>query len=1008
MAADRARYDVNLIPSLVAVSNADGTTPVSVWADPTTHALVSTATLGGTAVPAAGLTSAAAVQIVDGSGNQITSFGGGTQYTDAGTPPTHPIGPTLEFNNAGAWVTVGSANPLPVSGTLTTNNAVPAANNIGVLPAVASTAAPSYTNTDQVLLSTDLSGNLRVVTSGGGGGLSVTDEAAFTAGTSQFTPSGGVYNDIVQPLVSGQQGTVRLTADRRLKVDIGTGSTGIQIVNNQQVNGNDIATVADGVQLVAQAGPSGDPLDTTNNALNSFITGGGINILSQALPNDKTFNGSVSQTDAAAIFPINGIGGISFQITGTWSGTLNLEATVDGNNWSSVICTLAGFNNAFTSTITANGLYRMVAPAGFTQVRLRINPYVSGTAYVTYNASAQANTQSVFQGNAASLNVAAVGNVASGVTDSGNPIKVGGIYNASAPTFTNGQRGDLQLDSSGNLKITGSLSIGGTTDGATFTGLTSTFTGIGAVYNDNLINLISGQQGALRLTSDRRLKVDNGSMWGGFTQSNTQQVNGADIATTADGTQLVSLAGPTGDPLDTTGSSLNVQTVNPTTNPVNVLSTNTANQMVVGGLGSGSSSGVQLTLAYPASTAFITVLSNNALSATLGVQVSYDGTNFSPSQSLPLRQTIIGQVGIVGQTTFTTGTTYQVLESLAGVKIIKVWLYSYTSGSAIFQIVASQNSLQPLDSGQAQMADNALGSTSNAYIPLVGNLTYLYDGSSNYVRQREATNDSVSAIGSPGTISLVRNSGGNYDIQRQANAAAATTGTGLTGVGILGIYNSTSPSVTSGNYERIQLDSKANLKNVIYDAAGNARGANVTANNALLVDTTAGGYNPFQIVNNQQIGGNDIATVTDGVQLVAQAGPTGDPISTTGNALDVSVKGTTAAADDSGVIFVSGVPVVPQFATIVASASGNTTIVTGIAGKRIRVLVSTIVANAAVNVQWQTGTTNVTGLYYLAANTGVADAYAPVGHFQTNIGDSLNLNLSGSVAVGGKVTYITV
>lgn len=50
-----------------------------------------------------------------------------------------------------------------------------------------------------------------------------------------------------------------------------------------------------------------------------------------------------------------------------------------------------------------------------------------------------------------------VGSIASGASDSGNPVKVGGIYNSSTPTFTNGQRGDLQLDASGNLKITGSF-----------------------------------------------------------------------------------------------------------------------------------------------------------------------------------------------------------------------------------------------------------------------------------------------------------------------------------------------------------------------------------------------------------------------------------------------------------------------------------------------------------------------------------------------------------------------
>jgi hypothetical protein len=55
-----------------------------------------------------------------------------------------------------------STSPWVVAGSLTTNNAAPTSNNVGVLPAVASTAAPTYTTGDQVLLSTDLAGNLRV------------------------------------------------------------------------------------------------------------------------------------------------------------------------------------------------------------------------------------------------------------------------------------------------------------------------------------------------------------------------------------------------------------------------------------------------------------------------------------------------------------------------------------------------------------------------------------------------------------------------------------------------------------------------------------------------------------------------------------------------------------------------------------------------------------------------------------------------------------------------------
>lgn len=38
--ADRGRYDQNNRVTLTAVSNADGETPVSLWADPTTHRLL--------------------------------------------------------------------------------------------------------------------------------------------------------------------------------------------------------------------------------------------------------------------------------------------------------------------------------------------------------------------------------------------------------------------------------------------------------------------------------------------------------------------------------------------------------------------------------------------------------------------------------------------------------------------------------------------------------------------------------------------------------------------------------------------------------------------------------------------------------------------------------------------------------------------------------------------------------------------------------------------------------
>lgn len=57
----------------------------------------------------------------------------------------------------------------------------------------------------------------------------------------------------------------------------------------------------------------------------------------------------------------------------------------------------------------------------------------------------------VSQATASNLNAQVVGNVASAASDSGNPVKVGGVFNSTVPAFTNGQRGDFQIDADGSL-----------------------------------------------------------------------------------------------------------------------------------------------------------------------------------------------------------------------------------------------------------------------------------------------------------------------------------------------------------------------------------------------------------------------------------------------------------------------------------------------------------------------------------------------------------------------------
>lgn len=49
--------------------------------------------------------------------------------------------------------------------------------------------------------------------------------------------------------------------------------------------------------------------------------------------------------------------------------------------------------------------------------------------------------------------VSVSGSAASGAADSGNPVKAGGRYNTTKPTLTDGQRGDLQMDSRGGIYV---------------------------------------------------------------------------------------------------------------------------------------------------------------------------------------------------------------------------------------------------------------------------------------------------------------------------------------------------------------------------------------------------------------------------------------------------------------------------------------------------------------------------------------------------------------------------
>jgi hypothetical protein len=209
---------------------------------------------------------------------------------------------------------------------------------------------------------------------------------------------------------------------------------------------------------------------------------------------------------------------------------------------------------------------------------ITLNNGVGGSNVATYQDTSQkmhqevivqtqgSGTDPVSVNSANPLPVSATGNVAAGVADAGNGVKVAGVYKASPPTYADGNRCDLQVDTNGNLKvnIVAGANAGGTssnfnsafptpgtaigasdgtnmkpllvdgsgnvkvniaaggvaaaTDNSAFTAGVGTGLPVMAVFNDSISNAVSGDLAVPRMTVNRQLLVaSQGTTTGGWT-----------------------------------------------------------------------------------------------------------------------------------------------------------------------------------------------------------------------------------------------------------------------------------------------------------------------------------------------------------------------------------------------------------------------------------------------------------------------------------------------------------
>jgi hypothetical protein len=153
-------------------------------------------------------------------------------------------------------------------------------------------------------------------------------------------------------------------------------------------------------------------------------------------------------------------------------------------------------------------------------------------------------------------------------------------------------------------------------------------------------------------------------------------------------------------------------------------------------------------------------------------------------------------------------------------------------------------------------------------------------------------------------------------------------------------------------------------------------------------------------VNNAQVAGTTVDTNSGN----KSAGTQRVVIATDQPTLNVS------ASPETSTVYNGTTALTPLFANLTASSSGAQQLIAAVSSKKIRVLALALVANAAVNVKFQSHVTptDISGLYYCAQNGGFVLPFNPAGWFQTVSGEALDINLSGAVAVGGSIVYVTV
>jgi len=370
--------------------------------------------------------------------------------------------------------------------------------------------------------------------------------AAQETGGNLATLAGAVSSSKMQVNVTNS--TIAVTESGTWNVGLSSGSNTVgkvDILGNAGATLDSAAGTPNSQAITVQGNASGVALPVTRVASTDFspatqnITAQDTSSTTTTVANSQVFITGSPTANSTAVFAVGGYQSVRYMVTGTWTGTLAIEQSLDGGTtW--IASSIKQTGSPYLSNNFTNNFSGFHNTTGIAYVRVRSTAAMTGTATVLAVATSDISdititnalpirdgtTQSIIstlkagstasvagdtsivvqlnpsqpnlttalnvtaaQATASNLNAQVVGAAASGASVSGNPVYMGGVANNAAPTaVSSGQAVGNFCDLNGRTIVAGAPRGMKGTQVTTITSSTSATTvvtaGASGVYND--------------------------------------------------------------------------------------------------------------------------------------------------------------------------------------------------------------------------------------------------------------------------------------------------------------------------------------------------------------------------------------------------------------------------------------------------------------------------------------------------------------------------------------------